>query len=110
MHMQKTEELRRQAAPLWTARDLTQMFKVTPMTITNWRVRPPYEPLTAAERDENRRRAENGDPPLPRRPRNPLPAVEIPGNGRIALRFVPEDVRTWARRAGLVMHNQVERA
>lgn len=74
--MTKTKMLQRSASELWTAADLCRVFNVTPMTITNWRARPPFG-------------------------RPPLPAIEYPGTGRPVLRFVPDDVLRYATRYGI---------
>lgn len=66
--MRATLKLQDTLAGLWTVQDLRRMFRVTPMTIHNWR----------------KRRA--------------LPTIYIPGTVRPALRFIPGDVMPWAKR------------
>lgn len=53
-------------ATLWTIRDVSRAFGRTPMTINTWR------------RDRH------------------LPSIEVPGDRRPAIRFIPEDVIKWA--------------
>lgn len=68
-------ELQRLLERCWTIHDLSEMFQVSGMTIHNWR-------------------AYRG-----------LPALVIPGDSRPALRFVPSEVRKWAKENGVKVHN-----
>lgn len=65
--MTKTKKLQQEMEAVWTVGDVAERFRVTTMTIHNWR--------------EHRG----------------LPALVIPGNGRPALRFIPHDVEVWAK-------------
>ena len=69
--MTKTEELQKKLKDLWTMQDLERKFKRSPMTVYSW--------------------ARRGD----------LPVVVIPGTARPTLRFVPEDVKKWAKKNGV---------
>lgn len=60
---------------LWTVQDLISRFRVTHQTIHNWR-------------------KESG-----------LPAIDVPGTNRNTLRFIPEDVRAWAKRKQKKLYN-----
>lgn len=62
-----TKELQTRLDDLWTMVDVCKVLRKTPMTIHNWR------------REKN------------------LPAIEVPGNRRPAIRFSPDDVIRWAK-------------
>lgn len=63
-----TQNLRTELDELWTTQDLIKRFRVTAMTIRQWRQR------------EGRA----------------LPALVLKGAGRDAVRFVPREVIAWA--------------
>lgn len=63
----RTRRLQQQLTDLWTVEEVARKFGVTTMTIHNWR------------NDKG------------------LPSIVIPGTDRPAVRFVPDDVRKWAR-------------
>ncbi len=67
-------ELQRFLDKCWTINDMVEVFRVTSMTIFNWRKM------------------------------RSLPTVEIQGDGRPALRFMPNEVTAWARKNGIKMH------
>lgn len=77
--MPKTEQLQRQLDELWTMTDVCKVLGRTSMTIHNWR------------RDRK------------------LPAVEVQGHKRPAIRFVPADVLEWARQHGIETRPLVKR-
>jgi len=65
------EDLQKQLNALWTVQDVCAEYGVTPMTVHLWRT--------------NRS----------------MPAVVINGHGRPAVRFVPAEVRKWAKDKGV---------
>lgn len=69
-----TEAMRRRLAGLWTSGHIADRYGVTTMSVHNWRSRK----------------------------RDPLPCVVLPGSGnhRRDVAYVPNDVRTWAKRNG----------
>lgn len=68
--MTEKEQLIKSLASLWTVQDLKRMFNRSHMTIHNWR------------------RADG------------LPHIEIKGDVRSSIRFLPSEVRQWARKRG----------
>ena len=66
--------LQKKLEGLWTTQDLVRRFRVTAMTIHQWR----------QARD--------------------LPALVLEGEGRPAIRYVPEDVRAWAEAKKVPLH------
>jgi hypothetical protein len=70
----KSKAIQKQVDGLWTVGDLRHRFRVTGMTVHLWRT--------------NRG----------------LPAVVIGGGLRPTIRFVPAEVRTWAKSVGLEMY------
>lgn len=62
-----TVELQRFLERCWTIADMVEVFRVSKMTITNWRTQ------------------------------RGLPVIVIPGDDRPALRFVPAEVLAWAK-------------
>ena len=66
-----SQNLRTQLGALWDSHDLCDHFGVTPMTIYLWR--------------KNRG----------------LPSISIPGTGRPAVRFNPQEVIAWAAQQGI---------
>ena len=67
--MTRTDKLQEAMTDMWTVDDVAERFGVTVVSVHNWRVLD-----------------------------DPIPALVIPGRGRPALRFVPDDVRAWATR------------
>lgn len=65
--MTRTEKLQKALNGLWTAQDVKDVYRVTTMTVHNWRLAG-------------------------------LPALELKGAKRDAIRFVPSDVKKWYRR------------
>jgi hypothetical protein len=75
----KTRELNQQLRRLWTTHDVCRALSVTPMTVQNWR----------RKKD--------------------LPAVVFPGNARASVRFVPEEVESWAKDLDLSFKRPIRR-
>lgn len=71
----KSKTLQAKLDGLWSVGKLRRLFDVTGMTIHLWHTRQ----------------------------ENPLPAIVIKGDGRDAIRFVPDEVRAWARKNGVPM-------
>ncbi len=69
-------ELQRFLDKCWTINDMIAAFRVTGMTIHNWRTQ------------------------------RGLPAIVISGDRRPALRFMPSEVAEWARQNDVPMHNR----
>lgn len=69
-----SKELQKALDKCWSIQDLEKLFKVSGMTIHNWR-------------------AKRG-----------LPAIVIAGRSRPALRFVPSEVWEWGRTNDVPMH------
>ena len=65
-----SKELQALLDKLWTTQDLMRAFKRTAMCIYQWRIR------------------------------EDLPAVVVTGAGRNAVRFIPAEVRAWAKTTG----------
>lgn len=74
-----TRQLQNQLRALWTTADVCRVFKVTSMTVITWR--------------QNRG----------------LPALEVPGTKRPAIRFIPNEVLAWAKRNDVPIHPLIER-
>ena len=70
MSLDEGRVLRQQLRTLWTTEEVAARFEVTTMTIHNWR-----------EKDG-------------------LPALTLPGAGRPAIRYIPDEVRQWAKSKG----------
>ena len=70
----QSSALQKKLGGLWTTRDLVQKFRVTAMTIHQWR--------QARE----------------------LPALVLEGTGRPAVRYVPDEVRSWAKKRNVPLH------
>ena len=77
--MRTAKLLNRQFRDLWTVNDLCAALSVTPVTVHTWR--------------------KNKD----------LPTVILPGNLRDTVRFVPEEIETWARANDLQFKRKVKR-
>lgn len=73
---EETERLEREISKLWTAIDVQRVLRISHQTLQVWR------------RDYN------------------LPTVCIRGDTRPALRFVPKDVRTWARQNNVRIYEE----
>lgn len=67
MNMIATHQLQKQLQALWTTADVCRILRRTSMTVHTWRQT------------------------------RGLPALEVPGSKRPAIRFVPDDVYAWAR-------------
>lgn len=74
-----TRQLQNQLLSLWTINDVCRVLKRTPMTVHSWRVT------------------------------RGLPAIEVPGGKRAAVRFVPSDVTAWAKRNKVPVHPLIKR-
>ena len=74
--MATTKKLESEISRLWTVSDMERKFRVTYQTLKNWR------------RDKD------------------LPTVCIRGEAKPALRFVPVDVRAWARQHGITIYER----
>jgi hypothetical protein len=70
-----TRQLQNQLRALWTTADVCRLFKVTSMTVITWR--------------QNRG----------------LPALEVPGTKRPAIRFIPSEVLAWAKRNDVLTYS-----
>lgn len=70
----QSSALQKQLEGLWTTQDLIRRFRVTAMTIHQWR-----------------------------QTRN-LPALVLEGAGRPAIRYVPDDIRNWAKASKQSLH------
>jgi hypothetical protein len=70
-----TRSLQKEVQQLWTVQDLIKKFRVTAMTIRQWRL------------DKQ------------------LPALVLEGKGRPAIRFVPDEVLSWAKERKVRMWN-----
>jgi hypothetical protein len=77
--MRTASQLNKQFRDLWTVNDLCVVLSVTPMTVHAWR--------------------KNKD----------LPTVILPGNMRDTIRFVPEEIETWAQKNGVSFKRKVKR-
>lgn len=65
--MSMRARLTRDLEALWTTEKLARTFQVSPMTLWVWRTK------------------------------RGLPQLELPGRKRPAVRFIPEEVRRWAK-------------
>jgi len=74
----KTKRLQKELNACWTVQVMSSIFEVSTTTIHDWR------------RDLN------------------LPAVVIPGESRPALRFVPSEVKVWAKAYNKSMRCQTQ--
>jgi hypothetical protein len=74
-----TRQLQNQLRALWTTADVCRVLKVTSMTVITWRQT------------------------------RGLPALEVPGSKRPAIRFVPNDVLAWAKRNDVPTYPLIER-
>lgn len=68
MNMITTHQLQKQLEALWTTADVCSVLRRTSMTVHTWRQT------------------------------RGLPALEVPGSKRPAIRFVPSDVYAWAKK------------
>jgi len=80
MSMEEKEQLIKQINQLWTVQDLKRMFNKSHMTIHNWR------------------RVDG------------LPHIEIKGDIRPTIRFIPSEVRAWAKRRGHKLNDKAQAA
>lgn len=74
-----TRQLQNQLRALWTTADVCRVLKRTSMTVHTWRQT------------------------------RGLPALEVPGSKRPAIRFVPDDVLAWAKKNDVPVYQSVER-
>jgi hypothetical protein len=72
----KSAALQKELDDLWSSQDLVTLFKVSAMTLHTWR-------------------KSHG-----------LPHVDIRGMTRSSIRFVPDEVRQWAKEHGKTIHEQ----
>jgi hypothetical protein len=71
----RSAELTKVLDECWTTQELTRKFRVTAMTINTWR----------RQKD--------------------LPCIPIRGDVRPSLRFVPDEVRAWAKAHNIEIHD-----
>jgi len=74
-----TRQLENQLRALWTTADVCRVLKRTSMTVHTWRQT------------------------------RGLPALEVPGSKRPAIRFVPNDVYAWAKKNDVPVYPLVKR-
>jgi hypothetical protein len=74
-----TRQLQHQLRSLWTTNDVCRVLKRTSMTVHTWRQT------------------------------RGLPAIEVPGSKRPAIRFVPDDVLAWAKKNQVPTYPMIKR-